>query len=256
MTTASLANQTFVLPYKHTNKDWETVVSEFLTTKKKEMARIFAYAAAWTSLAYKDDEPMRQLYGRVSSFMGDVKNALSASEIPEKAVHLGRQIDHFAHRPTFDKGRKLLFKELAAITAPVCDTIDLFNKFVPINPDKMVGIKGLSLTTTFLSSGNDMIDQVQRISKMKEINPQRTALYLINIARDVSYIALSILALSGLVLGYVIAPWMILACLTSGLLFGIAGFFYEHIVNPEGLHLDLGKINANMKAAMEQLTQG
>jgi phosphate/sulfate permease len=56
---------------------------------------------------------------------------------------------------------------------------------------------------------------------------------------------LGLASITGLV---VVAPWVILTCLTSGLAFTISSFFYERIVNPEGKHDDLAKVMANQKA--------
>ena len=57
--------------------------------------------------------------------------------------------------------------------------------------------------------------------------------YLMNLARDVSYLALGIIGLSFILTATPIAALPIVTCLTSGLTFTIGGYFYERIFDPE-----------------------
>jgi hypothetical protein len=245
--------QPFTAPHLNTNKDFGTVVWEFLATKQKDFIKVFGYATGWTSIALGSENPTGALAGRVSGFMGDAKNLLSAMEIPDKAAKLRHAFERFIAEPSFDTARDLFLKELTGIINPICDAIDLSSKFVPIT-ELMPAVKGVNFTATLIGAGNNCVQQVQEISERKELDADQTTLNLLNIARDTSYVALGIIGLSSLFLGFAAAPWMFLACLTSGLTFTIGGFFYERVVvNPSGKHDNFSLVRENLNAEIDHL---
>jgi hypothetical protein len=241
-------SQPFIAPFQSTNKDFGSVLSEFLSTQQKNIVKLVGYATGWTSLGLPD-QPVGQLAGRVSGFMGEAKNVLSAIEIPGKASSFHQAASKFIAEPTLDSGRVVAFKELPGLVSPICDTVSLCHKFLPLSSEAMQTVKNVSSTFTLISSGHSALEQIQKIHQMEEINPKRTALYLNNLARDVSYVAVAVLGLIGL------SGWVLLACLTSGLVFTITGFFYDRIVvNADGKHTDLNKVNANLRAELAYLS--
>lgn len=250
----AVTGQPFVAPFANTNKDFGTVFWEFLTTKQKDIVKLFGYATGWTSISLPSDHSTGQLLGRVSGFMGDTKNLLSAIEIPDKAVNLRKAVSDFIAEPSFEGARKVVLKEFTGLVNPVCDAIDFSTKFVPITAEAMRAVKTANFTATLIGAGNSAVEQVQKINNLTEIDSQKTTLHLINIARDVSYVALAIIGLSSMFLGFAAAPWMFLTCLTSGLLFTIGGFFYDRVVvNLDGKHTDLNRVNANLNAEIVHL---
>lgn len=253
-TATAIERQPFVAPFENTNKDFGTVFWEFMTTKQKDIVKLFGYATGWTSISLPSEDPTGQLLGRVSGFMGDTKNLLSALEIPDKTVKLRKAVSDFIAEPSFEGARKVLFKELTGLINPVCDGIDFSTKFVPITTEAMRTVKTVNFAATFIGAGNSAIEQVQKINNLTEIDTQKTTLHLINIARDVSYVALAVIGLSSIFLGFAAAPWMFLTCLTSGLLFTIGGFFYDRVVvNLNNEHTDLNRANANLRAEVTYL---
>ncbi len=254
MATTALARQPFVAPIENTNKDFGTVCREFLSTKQKDIIKMFGYLTGWTSIALPRNNQTGQLAGRVSELMGNAKNLLSVIEIPDKAVNLRRAVSDFIAEPSVEGARKVVLKELPGIINPICDGIDLSSKFVPYTSQAMRAVKTVNLSATLIGAGSSAIEQVQKLNKMTEIDSQKATLHFMNIARDVSYVALSTIGLSGTFLGFAAAPWMFLACLTSGLLFTIGGFFYDRVVvNLDGKHTDMNKVNANLRAEIAYL---
>lgn len=255
MTTPGLARQPFVAPFPNTNKDFRTVCWEFLSTKQKDITRIFGCLAGWISIALPSDNPSGKLAGRVNGFMGNAKNLLSVMEIPDKAINLRKAVSNFIANPSFEGARQLVLKDLTGIIKPICEGIDLSNQFVPYTTDAMRAVKTVNSTATLIGAGKSVVEEVQKIHRMTKIDAQETTLHLINIARDVSYVAVAIIGLNSMILGFAAAPWMSLACLTSGLLFTIGGFFYDRVVvNLDGKHTDINKINHNLRAENDNLT--
>lgn len=254
MATTAVERQPFVAPFESVNKDFGTVFWEFLSSKQKDIIKLFGYATGWTSVSLPSDHPTGQLCGRVSGFMGDTKNLLSAIEIPEKTANLRKAVTDFIAEPSFEGARKVALKELTGLINPVCDGIDLSSKFIPLTSEAMRAVKTINFTATLVGAGNSAVEQVQKINNLEEIDTKKTALHLINIARDVSYVALAVIGLSSIFLGFAAAPWMFLTCLTSGLLFTIGGFFYDRVVvNLDNKHTDLNRENANLIAEVTYL---
>ncbi len=254
MATAAVARQPFVPPIQNTNKDFRTVFWEFLSTRQKDITKIFGLIAQWVPVVCPTNHSARQLAGRVSESMGNTKNLLSAIEIPGKAESLRNRISCFIADPSFAGFRRVVFGEMTGLINSVCDGIDLSSKFVPCASEAMRGLKTLSLTATLVGASNSAVEQVQKIHAMTELDPQKTGLRVMHIARDTSYVALAILSLSSMFLGFSAAPWMFLACLTSGLLFTIGGFFYDAaVVNLDGKHTDANKVYTNLRAELAHL---
>lgn len=243
---------TTALPHVSTNKDFGTVFFDFFNEKKKDLTKLIGYTSFWIGEAIGKSHPQHELTGRVSGFCGDAKNLMSTMEIPEKVSNVRKAFDQFVAEPGIETGRKLVLKEFTGLVNPVCDAIDISSKFVPVAAETMKQVKAANFTATLIGSTNGAVEQVQKM-QATDVTTEKTVLYMINLARDVSYVALAVIGLSSMFLGFAAAPWMFLACLTSGLVFGIGGYFYERIVNPEGKHPDMNKVRDNLLAENTQL---
>ena len=147
-----------------------------------------------------------------------------------------------------DAGRKT-FKDTTGLVNACCDGIDYGTKYIPIDKGAMTWIKGVNFASTLAGSGVAAGEQIYNIATTaQDPEGKKLTLYLINLARDVSYVALGAIGLFFVVTATPIVPWMILACLTSGLALTIGGFFYERLVDPE----NKGK-NLNPAAVVENV---
>lgn len=175
------------------------------------------------------------------------KNFLSAIKIPERSRELWKSFNGLwadwsnrasvATEETRKKIVKSTFKiiqKASNLTSSVCDAVDFSTKYVP-SMDKgfLHGVKTASYTATFVGSGVSAGEQIVNITTQQDPEGKKAAFYLLNLARDVSYVALGAIGLYGIITVTPIAPAIILACLTSGLSFGIGSFFYEKIKDPE-----------------------
>jgi hypothetical protein len=124
------------------------------------------------------------------------------------------------------------FKDATGLTNGICDSIDFSTKYIQYDPEMLRWVKGIGFAATLGGSGVGAAEQMNNLSKSWG-DVKKSTLYVINLARDVSYVALGILGLSFILTATPMVTWMILACLTSGLTFTIGGYFYEKIVDPE-----------------------
>jgi predicted membrane channel-forming protein YqfA (hemolysin III family) len=98
----------------------------------------------------------------------------------------------------------------------------------------MPWVKGIGLAATLSGACIGASEQVQNIASTKANEINKNTFYIINLARDVSYVAfgaLAFLSMGGLI---TIAPSGLVVYLTSGLALSIGSYFYEKIYDPEG----------------------
>jgi hypothetical protein len=225
------------------------LVLNFLKEKAPWLAKIGSYTAFWLTEAIPGLPPE---VTRFNTTLRDFKNFVSVTEIPEKGHNIIVAVKEFASA-TADKvagAARKVFKEVMSFINNIADGIDFARVFVPINKEVMRWISGINFAATTAGSATGAFDQVQNIRAMPTINTKKTALYLINLARDISYLALGIIGFTFVVTATPLVPWMIVACLTSGLTFTIGGYFYERIVDPEnkGKNLNPAIVVANQVA--------
>jgi hypothetical protein len=207
-----------------------------LKEKAKDAAKIGSYTAFWLT------EAIPGLPREVTKFnhtLRDFKNFVSVTEVPEKVHNVVKAVKEFANS-TADKVAKAarnVFKETMSFINAIGDTIDFAHVFVPISKAVMRWVSGINFAATIGGSANGAIEQVQKIHGLKSIDTKKTQLYLINLARDISYLVLGIIGLTFVLTGTPFVAWMIVACLTSGLTFSLGSYFYERIADPE----DTGK---------------
>jgi hypothetical protein len=232
------------------------LVLAFFKEKVKDLAKIGSYLAFWTIEAIPNLPPN---VTKFSFMMRDFKNFISATEVPEKLYTLGGSLNNFVCSKLAGKTLKgfgtweevgtasrKVFKDTLDLIRSTADSIDFAHLFIPISKETLKWVSGISLAATIGFSGNSVIEQMQNINGMNNIDPNRTNFYLINLARDVSFIAFGVISLTSLLTATSVAPWVLVACLTSGLTFSIGGYFYERIVDPE----NKGK-NINPAVAVE-----
>lgn len=212
------------------------LIQTFFKEKVKDITKAGAYLAFWATQAIPD------LPSNVTKFnflLKDFKNFISATEIPEKLCTLSGSVSTLiTDLPSATMGKvgtaaRKVFKDTMSLINSTADTIDFTSLFVPICKETLRWVSGINCAATAGFAGNGIVEQIQNINGMSKIDPKRTTFYLINLARDVSYLAVGIIGLASVLAIAPIAPWMIVSCLTSGLSFSIGSYFYERIVDPE-----------------------
>ncbi len=231
------------------------IILSFLREKPKDAIKGSGYLAFWANFAaVKANKSIPEGVNRYSFAAGDIKNAISTVEIPEKAHTLWQSFKGFwkvvndttAGKIDLATGKKMTwsnvasavrkpFKDMTTLIGNVSDGIDFSIRYIPslLTKEAMRVIKGVSFAAVLGGNAVGAGEQIYAINKHKD-DSKRVTLYLINLARDVSYVALGAIGLGFVLTATPIVPWMILACLTSGLTFSVSGFFYERIVDPEG----------------------
>src|ERR1700722_3660162 len=204
----------------------------FFKEKAKDVAKIGSYSAFWVTEAIPNLPPQVTKFNHT---LRDFKNFVSATEIPEKGCNVIQAVKELISSTTDEAGQaaRKVFKETMSFINATADGIDFAHVFVPIRKDVMRWISGVNFAATIGGSANGAIEQVENIKKMPTIDTKKTTLYLLNLARDISYLVLGIIGLTFVVTATPFIPWMIVACLTSGLTFTLGGYFYERLVDPE-----------------------
>jgi hypothetical protein len=214
----------------------------FIKEKPRDIVKALGYSTFWAGQVNPNLHPNVQNF---SMSMGDVKNLLGAIEVPDKVNTLWgsfcglcsdftNQISGSA-TATWEKvgdACRKTFKDATGLTNGICDSIDFSTKYIQYDPEMLRWVKGIGFAATLGGSGVGAAEQMNNLSKSWG-DVKKSTLYVINLARDVSYVALGILGLSFILTATPMVTWMILACLTSGLTFTIGGYFYEKIVDPE-----------------------
>jgi hypothetical protein len=220
-----------------------TAALAFFKEKAKDIAKSGSYLAFWATRAVPSLPPN---VTKFNTTLRDFKNFIGATEIPEKLCTWGKStndllFDKLAGKMTSGShswgevgtSARKVFKDTMSLINSGADTIEFTHLFVPICKETLRWVSGINFAATLGFAGNGAIEQVQEINKMKEINTKKFGFHMINIARDVSYVVLGIIGLGFIITATPIVPWMIVACLTSGLTWTISSYFYEKMFDPE-----------------------
>ncbi len=246
--TSSTAATTIQPPvYKTEEYTIAGIVLKFLEEKVKDIAKGLGYTAFWVGQAIPDAPPQVRSF---STLMGNFKNFVSATEVPKKSSELWEALTGkeglWTNLTSKVKGHAdstwgkvgtaagEVFKKTTSLTNSVVDGIDLTSNFVAIDAKVMTWLKGFNFAATLGGAGYGAVEQVQKFAATDKDEVHKQRLYLINLARDVSYAVLGAMGLFFVVTATPIVPWMIVACLTSGLTLTLGGYFYEKVYDPEG----------------------
>ncbi|MBS0603756.1 MAG: hypothetical protein JSS60_01825 [Verrucomicrobia bacterium] len=254
ITTATAATPRVRQPEEYTVAG---VVLKFFEEKAKDVAKALGYTAFWVGEATPGLPPQVKTF---SSTMGDFKNFVSATEVPKKTVeafdHLKKTwvalTDSTGTWTKVGHASREAFEKVASLTNSIVDGIDFSQRFISYDQTAMTWLKGLNFAATLGGAGSGAIKQVEKIAQAEQHETIKIGYHWINLARDVSYVVLGVLGLV-MVAGLApIAPWMFVACLTSGLSFTIGSYFYEKLYDPEskGANLDPKAVIANRQAGL------
>lgn len=217
------------------------LVLAFFKEKFKDLAKAGSYLAYWATEAIPD---LPQGVTKFNFMLQDFKNFISATEIPEKLHSLAGSATTLTTglvSGTLEKvstAARKVFKDSMSLINSVADSISFANLFVPISKEVLRWVSGINFAATIGFCGNGAVEQIQNIGNdckngVSKSDSKKLTFYLINLARDVSYVALGVIGLAFILTATPMVPWIIVACLTAGLAFSIASYFYEKIVDPE-----------------------
>ncbi len=234
------ATATVKLPTTNTFPD---TCRMFVRDQFKNIAKLVNYAIAWTSIAKPD---LSQNVIRFGGMAKDCKNFIGASELPWKLEKMAGAIKAFAQNPSTHTFRGALRDTSFAINS-FFDGTELFTKYFPIAKERFELIQNVNYVATTCGSINGTVEELEKLSTdQAKTRPELARLYVINLAKNVSYLALGVMGVLGAFFGFKTVGWMMLASVTSGLLFTIGGYFYEKIVDPEKRHQNKDAIIINL----------
>lgn len=233
---------------RNTDKDFSDIFFSFFKERVKDIAKGVGYATFWTVKALPTIPAPIKEFGE---WMRDVKNFISMTEIPEKIAKVVDSAKKFFEKPSVPTGRTAV-KENMGFANAVLDTVELLGgrHILPLSKETLKCFGAANFGATLVSSGIGAYEHVEKIDKAGPNDEGKVGLWLINLARDVSYVALGAFGLFCFFAGFAAAPFypvVMVACLTSALTFSIGGYFYERIVNPEGKQNDQNKVIANLQ---------
>lgn len=213
-------------------------ILKFFDEKAKDVAKALSYSSFWVGEALPNSSPGLKAFG---STMGEFKNFMSATEVPKKTLEFWESCVGLWTSLTNANGpwEKVnaagleVFKKSTAFTNAFVDSIDFSSRFIAMNSEVMKWLKGINFAATASSALNGIREQVNNINKAGD-NTSKTMLYMINGARDISYAVLGLIGLGCTLTATPIVPWMMVACLTSGITWTTSSFFYEKLYDPEG----------------------
>lgn len=221
---------------EYCRKDFRQICSEFV--KSKDAPKCVNISTAWAGYVV---EQLPSEFKQMGFFAKDVKNFMSALEIPEKSTKVYEVAVALFQGEKGSSFSKVI-KEGLGLANAMCDSLSLSSRFVPIDTDR---VSFANHAFTAIGAGIGVIDDVQNIANCRETD--KTVLYVMNFLRDSSFFVLGVVGLSGFLLfGSASVSLILLTCATSGLLFSVGGFFYERIVDPEQKHGDWQKIRGIM----------
>ncbi len=222
---------------------WQ-IFLEFLKTK--DFPKIFSQGTLWAGQVV-DLSPGVKNFG---TFAGDVKNFMSAAEIPGKLAELGDSVSKAFQGPSLASGRHVIKKGSEFVNS-VADGIKLvFGRFAGM---ALKPVEAINFGSTVIGCGNGAIEDIEKIKALPSMNSSRTWVYLLNLGRDLSYVGVGSIGLASLAMG-VTPPLIMLACLTSALVCSIGAFFGERMVDPVKSQ-DQEKANAQLRARMATAQQ-
>lgn len=238
--------------YSDVRKGALQITHEFFTDKVKDLLKGNVLAGKWLLDAISKGQlglckKNKILVVKKIETMNGVSETgidiLGTAELPEKAMKFFGAMQKLSNSPngsTIQGG----IKEGTGFIGSSCSGISLISRVFPISSEAMKNVKGIGGVAGVIGGVNSAIENVGKMCKSIKHGPT-VGLYVINLASNISYIAAGVLGLLSLAGAMTVLPWVMLATLTSGLLFTMGGFFYERLVNPEGKQDDLEKVKAN-----------
>jgi hypothetical protein len=226
-------------------KSFSEVGSEFFNTQQKNIIKLTGYAAGWTSLALGEDHPHGATAARLAGLMGDAKNTLSVIELPKKLSELKQgAIDLYKKDPSVAGAASFLFNRVAPVINTATDSFDLIVKFCPVSEALKQNVKKYNSVATLCYAGSGTFHNgTAAIRSFQEGKYTQGIGNCIDTASTVSYVFLAVIQL---VNGKQAKTWHILACITSGVVFSIGGFFYVRLFtdSPLARHVDRERVRA------------
>lgn len=223
-------------------------VLEFIRTKSKDVIKALGYSTFWATFAMPDIHPA---VNKFSLQMNHFKNMLSAMEVPDKLIKLHGSAGALLSNATqycsgavavtgakVMEAGKQVFKDASSALNSITDGVDFGNHFVHINSEVFRWLKGVNFTGTLISSGMGVAENGQKLvgegtKDAASFDWKLVGYHMLNVARDLSYVAVGAIGLTFVVLGTATTPWMIILPLSIGLTSTITAQFVEKIYDPE-----------------------
>lgn len=239
---------------RNTEKDFSDVFFGFFKEKVKDIAKGVGYATFWTVKALPS---LPHHFGEFGNLMRDVKNFFSITEIPGKLLKVDESARKFFKEPSIPTGRTAV-RENLALANSVLDSVELLGTrhILPIGKEALKCFGAANHGVTLVGSGIGAYENIEKIDQAGPNDEGKVGLYLINLARDVSYVVLGAFGLFCFFAGFAAAPFypvVMVACLTSALTFSVGGYFYERIVDPCGDQADQKKVIGYLKEDVSDL---
>ncbi len=206
------------------------IVQKFFSEKAKDFSKLLAYTTFWVGEAMP---ALPSQAKRFSSTMGDFKNFISLTEVPKKVIEVVNTSTKLWGDRTVNAARSV-FDKVTTLTNSVVDSIDFGSRFLPINEAVMGWLKGVNSVATLGGAGNKAVEHIQKLTQTTETDTQKRALYVINLAGNVAYIAVGAMGLASFAAGVAIVPAAMVGALTVGLITTITSFVFEKLYDPEG----------------------
>ncbi len=228
-------------PYSSLSRDQTIteIVLDYIKNRINEIASGASYLAFWMGQAFPSHLPT---FTKLYSTLRGCKNFISLTLIPEKLYRLAKSVDALAQLKlkgeNVVKAARKVFKDSVLFINSIAEGIDFAGLFIPLSKEMMRLSIGMHSTLTFLAA-HGIVEQLENIHSMDKIEPKKTTYYLIQLAKDVSYLAFGIISLVCLFTATPAIPVVMFSFLTSGFIFSMATYFYERLANPEGKNLTL-----------------
>lgn len=223
------------------------IALSLIREKTRDVLKALNYSIVWAGKVVPDLHPNVKSFGLC---LGETKNLLGAVEVPEKAYRFLQTLSNVPFN--LDRGvsigivARVVLKSAASLTTSVCEGIEFSTKYIKYDEGTLRWVKGISFVATLTGSSIGSYEELADLMKVEGV--KNKTFHMINLARDASYAVLGALGLRSTITKTPLEPWMILACLTSGLTFSIGGYFYERIFDPEkeGKNLNPGTVFRNV----------
>lgn len=217
--------------FRYQEKDPSDIFFSFFKEQVNDIAKGVSYATFWIVKALA---PVPYQYKEFGNLMRDVKSFISITEIPDKLNKVITSAKEFFENPSTPTGLTAV-KDNMGLANSLLDSIELVGarKIVRLGKGPLEGVVALNHGATLVGSGISAYENVDKIDQAAPTDIQKVGLWLINLARDVSYVAMGAFGLFCFFAGFAATPVVMIACLTSALTFSIGGYFYDRIVNPE-----------------------
>ena len=204
-------------------------ILKFLAEKTKDVAKILSYTGFWAGQAVPGLPPEVKSF---SATMGEFKNFVSATEVPQKTVAVFAAYSAMFASMTW-KAVGEAFSKTAEWTNAFVDGIDFSSRFVAIDTAVMTWLKGISFGATLGNSTKGAWENIQKMGATAAAESKKVAFYGISFLRDLSYAAVGAKGLFCIVTVTPMVPWVMVGLLTAGLTFTIGSYFMEKLYDPD-----------------------